>query len=136
MKRIISLIALVFVFNACSVDDGNDFLFELLPVESVDIPTEFTMGETYQIKMYYRRPTTCHSFNTIYYYKDLNVRTIAIESAVRQASYCETLTENNLVECSFNFLVTSNGSDIFKFYQGQDEQGNNIFLQYEVPVTN
>ena len=136
MKRIISLIALVFVFNACSVDDGNDFLFELLPVESVDIPTEFTMGETYQIKMYYRRPTTCHSFNTIYYDKDLNVRTIAIESAVRQASYCETLTENNLVECSFNFLVTSNGSYIFKFYQGQDEQGNNIFLQYEVPVTN
>ncbi|MDI9256157.1 hypothetical protein [Flavobacterium sedimenticola] len=136
MKRIISLIALVFVFNACSVDDGNDFLFELLPVESVDIPTEFTMGETYQIKMYYRRPTTCHSFNTIYYDKDLNVRTIAIESAVRQASYCEELTENNLVECSFNFLVTSNGSYIFKFYQGQDEQGNNIFLQYEVPVTN
>ncbi|WP_333876315.1 hypothetical protein [Flavobacterium sp.] len=136
MKRIISLIALVFVFNACSVDDGNDFLFELLPVESVDIPTEFTMGETYQIKMYYRRPTTCHSFNTIYYNKDLNVRTIAIESAVRQASYCEELTENNLVECSFNFLVTSNGSYIFKFYQGQDEQGNNIFLQYEVPVTN
>lgn len=136
MKRIISLIALVFIFNSCTVDEGNDFLFELLPVESVDIPTEFTMGQTYQIKMYYRRPTTCHSFNTIYYDKDLNVRTIAIESAVRQASNCETLTENNLTECSFNFLVTGNGSYIFKFYQGQDEQGNNIFLQYEVPVTN
>lgn len=136
MKKIISLIALVFLFNSCSPDEGTNYLFELLPVESVDIPTEFTLGETYEIKMYYRRPTTCHSFNTIYYNKDLNIRTVAIESAVRQTNDCESLTEDNLAECSFNFLVTSNGSYIFKFYQGKDEQGNNIFLQYEVPVTN
>ena len=137
MKKIISLVALVFIFNSCTPDEGNNYLFELLPVESVDIPTEFTMGQTYQIKMYYRRPTTCHTFNTIYYDKDLNTRTIAIESAVRQSSDCQPLSEEtNLTECSFNFLVTGNGSYVFKFWQGKDEQGNNIFLEYEIPVTN
>lgn len=136
MKKIVSLLALIFLLNSCVPDDRTDYLFELLPVESVEIPTEFTLGETYPIKMYYRRPTTCHTFNTIYYDKNLNIRTIAIESAVRQENDCQELTEDNLVECSFNFLVTSNGSYIFKFYQGQDAQGNNIFLEFEVPVTN
>lgn len=136
MKKIVSLIALVFLFNSCVPDDQTDYLFELLPVESVEIPTEFTMGEVYQIKMYYRRPTTCHFFNTIYYNKDLNIRTVAIESAVKQVGDCQELTEDNLVECSFNFEVTSNGSYVFKFWQGQDDQGENIFLEYEIPVVN
>ncbi|MFN3752847.1 hypothetical protein [Flavobacterium sp.] len=136
MKKIVSLIALVFLFNSCTPDNGTNYLFELLPVESVDIPTEFTMGEIYEMKMYYRRPTSCHTFNTIYYDKDLNVRTIAIESAVRQEDDCQELTEDNLVECSFNFEVTSNGSYLFKFWQGRDDQGNNIFLEYEIPVVN
>jgi hypothetical protein len=135
MKKIIPLLALFFLFNSCSTDNNPDYLFELLPVQSVDIPTEFTLGETYNIKMYYIRPTTCHSFSTLYYDKDLNTRIIAIESAVLQGSTCED-TPNDLVECSFNFYVTSNGSYIFKFYQGQDDNGENIFLEYEVPVTN
>ncbi|WP_291130288.1 hypothetical protein [Flavobacterium sp. UBA7682] len=136
MKKIVSLIALIFLFNSCVPEDQTDYLFELLPVESVEIPTEFTLGATYEIRMYYRRPTSCHTFNTIYYDKNLNVRTIAIESAVRQENDCQELTEDNLVECHFNFLVTSNGSYLFKFYQGQDDQGNNIFLEYEIPVVN
>ncbi|MGL2962700.1 hypothetical protein ACSVH2_02635 [Flavobacterium sp. RSB2_4_14] len=135
MKKLITLLSLFFLFNSCTPDNNNDYLFELLPVQSVEIPTEFTLGETYQIKMYYIRPTSCHSFSSYYYDKDLNVRTIAIESAVLQGSTCED-TPTDLVECSFNFLVTSNGSYIFKFYQGQDANGENIFLEYEVPVTN
>ena len=135
MKKIISLFVLFFLFNSCSPDSDPNYLFELLPVQSVDIPTEFTLGETYQITMHYIRPTTCHSFNTLYYDKDLNVRTIAIESAVLQGGNCEE-SPNDLVECSFNFYVTSNGSYIFKFWQGKDANGENIFLEYEVPVTN
>lgn len=136
MKRIISLLALVFLFNSCSPDSGTNYSLELLPVESVEIPTEFTLGETYQMKMFYRIPTTCHSYNSIYYHKNLNERTVAVEALVYQQNNCQELTENNLYECSFDFLVTSNGSYVFKFWQGKDEQGNDLFLEYEIPVTN
>jgi len=136
MKKIVSLIALFFIFNSC--DTGNDapnYLFEILPIESVDIPAEFTLGNTYHITMHYKLPTTCHYFNTIYYNKNLNVRTVAIESAVAQRNDCTDYTaEQGNAEASFDFLVTSNGSYIFKFYQGQDANGNDLFLQYEVPV--
>ncbi len=135
MKKIISLIALLFLFNSCSTDPGANFSFQLRPILSVDIPTEFTLGETYEITMHYNKPNTCHVFNTLYYDKDLNVRTIAIETAVANQNDCQE-TPDNISSYTFNFLVTSNGSYIFKFYQGTDEQGNNIFLEYEIPVTN
>ena len=35
---------------------------------------------------------------------------------------------------TFNFYVTSNGSYIFKFYQGEDTNGQDVFLTIEVPV--
>jgi hypothetical protein len=135
MKRIISLLALVLLFNSCELNDRPDYTLELRPVISVDIPDEFTLGETYTITMNYNKPTTCHLYNTIYYEKDLNVRTIAVETAKEERNGC-TDTPDDVSSCSFNFLVTSNGSYIFKFYQGKDDQGNSIFLEYEIPVTN
>jgi hypothetical protein len=134
MKRLIPLIALFFILNSCSTDNGPRYSLVLLPVDSVSMPTSFTLGGTYQITMHYKKPSTCHYFNTLYYDKNLNVRTIAIENAVEERSDCQTLS-NTIVDYSFNFLVTSNGgSYIFKFWQGKDANGNDIFLQYEVPV--
>lgn len=133
MKKIIALFTLFVLFNSCSPDNGTNFHFELLPVDSVEIPTEFTLGNTYQIKLHYTRPTTCHYFNNFYYDKNLNTRTVAIESIVEERNNCNELTDN-VQECSFNFLVTSNGSYVFKFWKGKDESGNNIFLEYEIPV--
>ena len=134
MKKIISLLALFFLFNSCT-PDSDTYLFELLPIQSVDIPTEFTLGQTYPITVHYNLPTSCHYFNTMYYDKNLNVRTIAIESAVAQHNNC-VATPNDASTYTFNFYVTSNGSYIFKFYQGQDANGQNIFLEYEIPVVN
>ena len=137
MKKIVSLFALLFILNSCSTNDGTNYLFELRPILSVDIPAEFTLGHTYPITVHYTKPTSCYSFSTLYYDKDLNIRTIAIENAIAQSSNCQNLSAANALSTyTFNFYVTSNGSYIFKFYQGKDDQGNNIFLQYEVPVTN
>ena len=137
MKKILSLLALFFLFNACSPGDDTHYLFKLMPIQSVDIPTEFTLGQTYPITVHYTVPTSCYYFSTLYYDKDLNIRTIAVENAIAQRSNCPDLSAaDGASTYTFNFYVTSNGSYIFKFYQGKDDQGNNIFLQYEVPVTN
>jgi hypothetical protein len=39
-------------------------------------------------------------------------------------------------EVSFNFYVTNTGSYIFKFYKGEDANGQNIFEEVEIPVIN
>ncbi len=134
MKKIASLIVLILIFNSCTPsNDGPNYLFELLKIESVEIPTEFTLGQTYPITVHYKLPTSCHFFNQIYYNRDLNIRTIAVESAVAQNDNCLD-TPEVFREYTFNFYVTNTGSYIFKFFQGKDENGNNIFLEYEVPV--
>ena len=135
MKRILALVSVLFLFNACSLndDDGIKFHYELLPIESVVIPDSFEMGETYPITIKYFRPTTCHAFDGFYYDKNLNTRTLAVRNAVVQQNNCTELS-NSLIEQTLNFYVTNNGSYIFKFWQGKNHAGEDVFLEYEIPV--
>ena len=136
MKKflIFSLVAMLFI--SCSIDDDrNNYTLEILPVESVDIPDEFVLGETYPITVHYFRPTTCHVFREFYYVKDNNIRTVAPITYVFDQNNCTDI-ENELVDTTFNFIVTGNGSYIFKFWQGEDTNGEDQYLTIEVPVTN
>jgi hypothetical protein len=137
MKKLLALSLALILCASCSLDNGNDtnYSFDILPVESVDIPSEFTLGETYPITVTYLRPTTCHYFREFYYAKNLNERTVAPITIVYENDNCETL-DNVLEEATFNFIVTSNGSYIFKFWQGEDANGDDQYLTIEVPVTN
>lgn len=132
MKKIISLLAIL-LFTSCSLDDTVEFRTETLPIVDVDIPQEFVLGQTYTIKVWYERPSTCHGFDGFYYDSYLNERTIAVKNVVVKRNDCQELT-NQIVEASFDFYVTSNGSYIFKFWQGVDDNGDYIFYEVEVPV--
>ena len=136
MKKLLALSLALILCISCSLDDDNytNYSFEILPVESVDIPSEFTLGETYPITVTYSRPTSCHYFREFYYAKNLNERTVAPINIVYENDNCETL-ENVLEEATFNFIVTGNGSYIFKFWQGEDANGDDQYLIIEVPVT-
>lgn len=134
MKKFFVLCLITLLFASCSIDDdGTNFSFEILPVESVEIPDEFTLGKTYPITVSYLRPSTCHTYKEFYYLKENNERTVAPINYVFERTNCETL-EDELVEATFNFIVTSNGSYIFKFWQGKDSEGESQYLTIEVPV--
>lgn len=132
MKKLIALCLTLVLFASCSTDDLN-FGFEILPVESVDIPNEFELGETYPITVSYLRPSTCHTFREFYYLKENNERTVAPINYVFENNDCDDL-EDVLIEETFDFIVTSNGSYIFKFWQGEDTNGEDQYLTIEVPV--
>jgi len=136
MKKLLVLCLTLILFASCSVeDDSTNYSFEVLPVESVEIPDEFTLGEVYPITVSYFRPSTCHLFREFYYLKENNERTVAPIDYVFEETNCEDLNDE-LVEQTFNFIVTSNGSYIFKFWQGEDANGEDQYLIIEVPVTN
>lgn len=134
MKKIIIVLALVLGLSSCSLDDDTpNFHSVVLPVEEALLPQEFALGETYEIKMWYKRPSTCHTFSRVYYEKELNTRIVAIENIVTENNNCLELTDE-MIEVSFDFYVTSNGSYIFKFWKGKDDYGVDIFDEVEVPV--
>ena len=133
MKRLIIITLSLILFASCSSDDNLEYSLEILPVESVNIPESFTLGEIYPITVSYLRRTTCHSFKEFYYRKNLNERTVAVINYNVQNNNCNDLSDE-LVEATFNFIVTSNGSYIFKFWQGVDENDEDQYLIIEVPV--
>ena len=139
MKKLVTILILTvfaaFTFNSCEINDDNspNYNFEFTAIDSVDLPEAFVLGETKEIKVYYKRPSTCHFENGFYYEKDLNTRTIALQMAVLANSTCQPI-EEEVAEASFNFFVSNNGSYIFKFYNGEDAEGQNTFLEYEIPV--
>jgi hypothetical protein len=135
MKKLVIISLALLFFASCSIDnDGENFNFDVLPIESVEIPDEFALGETYPIKVNYFRPSTCHFFKDFYYFKENNERTVAIINTDFDRSDCADFTDE-LVDATFNFKVTGNGSYIFKFWQGEDENGEDQYLIIEVPVT-
>lgn len=135
MKQLFLLFFLALSLSSCSLGDENaaEFYTEILPIESVDMPVEFILGETYEITVAYFWPSGCHVFYDFYYASELNQRTVAVINAVYPNQACETY-ENELVEVSFNFKVTSNGTYIFRFWQGEDANGNDLYYIVEVPV--
>ncbi|MCU0349249.1 MAG: hypothetical protein MUF43_00240 [Flavobacterium sp.] len=134
MKKIFYLLACIMLFSSCfPTDDEPRFNLELLPIQSVEVPESFVLGQTYTITVRYFRPTSCHFYDGIHYQRDLNIRVFAIRSAVQQIDTCANL-DQVLVEETFEFYVTSNGSYIFKFWQGVNDAGENVFLEYEIPV--
>jgi len=139
MKKLVTVLMLAvvaaFTFSSCSLeDDSPNYHFEFMPVDSVAVPESFVMGQTYVIKAYYKRPTTCHFEEGFYYERDLNTRTFALQSRVLNQGDCMPIVDEPLLEAKFNFFVNSNGSYHFKFYTGENEAGENTFLEYDIPV--
>ncbi|WP_396185061.1 hypothetical protein [Flavobacterium sp.] len=134
MKKIVLFLVVITSLLSCSLnDDSPTYTYEVLPIDSYVVPASFTLGQTYEIKLKYQKPTVCHIYQGIYYEKNLNTRTIAIQTAVEKNQVC-TMQLPPLSEVSFNFIVSNTGSYIFKFYKGEDATGKEIFEDVEVPV--
>ena len=134
MKKVLLLLLTVLALVSCSLDnDLPDYHYEVLAVESFTVPQSFTTGNSYEIKVKYKRPTDCHYMDGIYYDKEGNTRIIAVQSKVIEKSDCAPLTDQ-IYEVSFDFICSGGTSYIFKFYKGEDEDGNNIFEEVEIPV--
>lgn len=140
MKQSLTFCLLSILILSCSVDDKvNDFYLVTLPVEAVTMPEAFVTGETYQVGYRYKRLTTCHIFNNLYYKTDGNQRTVAVINSVYEktgsGNPCENL-EEEIINRTFEFKALNQVGDNynFRFWQGKDETGNDIYLEMTVPV--
>ncbi|WP_055436290.1 hypothetical protein [Lacinutrix algicola] len=133
MKKILILL-IGFATFSCSVSDDSLVTYQdPMPIETAVLPDAFVLDEIYEINLTYLRPTTCHAFNDIIYKKHNNERTVVIIGTVFQSNgNCTDLGTE--LEASFNFKATEEGSYIFKFWQGKDDNEEDIYLTIEVPV--
>lgn len=136
MKKLLFICIAILTFWSCSVDDDRsdyNYYFEFLPIEEVVIPEAFELDSTYQIEVSYYRPSNCHTFHDFYYVAEENERTVAVINIADDYSDCEEL-EDELIDVSFNFIAVYDQTYVFKFWQGENEAGEDIYLTYEIPI--
>lgn len=135
MKKLFLIFTFIaFALSSCSTDDGQeDTVYELLPIQEVILPSTFKINQDNVIQVKFSRPTTCHAFNDFYYEKQGMTRIVAVESIVFMNNGCEPLIEN-VSKQNLKFRPEQVGEYTFKFWQGKDEQGTDIFLTYQIVV--
>lgn len=140
MKKIVLLLLAAITLSSCSPeDDEPNFYYEVLPIESFEVPQSVGLGQSYEVKMTYKRPTECHFYEGCYYKTELNSTIVGIQTFVLDMDDCKTLENDAPIETSFTFTVSSNQNltqpYIFKFYKGKDTNGNDVFEEVSIPVT-
>ncbi|MBT8393239.1 MAG: hypothetical protein HKO81_04345 [Flavobacteriaceae bacterium] len=137
MKKLFFFVFILYSFWSCSLgDDTDSFNYEFVPIENVTIADTLVLDAVHTVVYSYYRPTSCHGFHDLYYSAEDNERTVAVINAVYDNSDCEPLEENsdNLIERTFNFKPLNTGTYVFKFWQGLDENDEDQYLVFEIPV--
>ncbi len=138
MKRMFYAVVLVLgslTFNSCDLDeDSPNFDFVALQIVSADLPVSFNLNETYEIKVTYLIPNGCTQYEGFDITKpELTTRNVVTIGAQRtdQVACTEMILEQ---DTSFSFEVLYDETYIFRFWQGEDENGEQQYLEVEVPV--
>ncbi|MCG2460919.1 hypothetical protein K8352_09170 [Flavobacteriaceae bacterium F89] len=138
MKRKL-LLTLLFVaglgISSCDLgDDGESYAYLPLKVVSADLPESFELNKTYRIKVTYRRPDDCTYFEWFEITKpELTTRNVVpVGAELTDNTGCKET--NDEVDAYFNFVVIYTDTYHFRFYTGEDENGDAQYLEMDVPV--
>ena len=127
---------LLLVFGGCSLeDDEPNFHFTALRITSVDLPESFTFNQTYRIDVTFELPNGCTAYEGFdVTQEDTTVRNVVVIGTVRTDEDIACTQEIVEREAFFNFSVIYNEPYTFKFFQGEDSNGEPQFLEFIVPV--
>ncbi|MFX0555978.1 hypothetical protein ACOCEA_04230 [Maribacter sp. CXY002] len=137
MKRgiLVVMVAFSLLFSSCSIeDDAPNFHFTALSITNAEVPESFVLNQTYKINVTYLLPNGCTSYEGFdVSNEDITTRNVVVVGAVHTdaVSCTEQVIEQ---EASFNFVVIYNEPYTFKFYQGDNSDGEPEFLEIVVPV--
>lgn len=134
-KLILLLFCTGVLLGGCSLDDdGQNFHFATLRINSVTLPESFELNETYEVLVDYTLPNNCSFFDGFEVtQEDTTVRNVVAVGSVRtdQVGCTEEIVE---AKTSFNFTVIHDQPYTFRFYQGENSEGEHLFLEVDVPV--
>ena len=131
---LVMLVAMAVTLSSCSDDDDyHEYHLEYIGAKSADVPDEFIFGRTYRIDITIDLPNSCYYFYNQYdYFYEGTSRLIYPIAHVDDGVPCTP----NIRETTFSIPVQALQTEpyIFKFYQGEDENGQDVCLTIEVPV--
>jgi hypothetical protein len=123
------------LLGGCSMDDdGPNFHFATLRINAANLPQSFELNETYEVSIDYTLPNNCSLFDGFEVtQEDTTIRNVVAIGSVRtdQVGCTEETIE---AQASFNFTVIYDEPYTFRFYQGENSEGEPEYLEVIVPV--
>ncbi|WP_405411429.1 hypothetical protein [Maribacter sp. Asnod1-A12] len=137
IKLMLLTLVLAFICNGCSIDDDDaNFHFTALEIVDAELPESFDLNEVYTISVNYLRPDSCTYYEGFDVVKDsLTVRSVVAIGAVR-TDFEDCMEELIEETASFNFQVIYTEPYTFKFYKGDNSDGEAEYMEIVVPVNN
>ncbi|MDT8415224.1 MAG: hypothetical protein RQ735_07580 [Flavobacteriaceae bacterium] len=128
------LLSVFVLLMGCSGDSDNFIEFEELgAITAVEIPAEVVVGQTTTFVVSFRVPSTCHSFQRLDFSATPQERIVAVVFAVTDNS-CTPLS-NFTEQVTFEITPDTPGTIVFKFFAGNNAQGEPTFIERVVDVT-
>lgn len=139
MYSILCGLTIAAVFVSCSIDDDQtNFRYTTLETVNANVPDTFELGRVYNIDVNLLRPDECtftETFDVRRSFTDsTNVRTVSAIGIVIEEENGECAEVNEEIQDTFRFEVLYTKPYVFRFYTGDDENGEPEFLEIEVPV--
>ncbi|MEW5676598.1 hypothetical protein ABGT15_09820 [Flavobacterium enshiense] len=136
MKNLL-LFLLFTLLLSCQPEETETVTYELLPVTEVTMPASFKVNRTANIQVKFTRPTGCHAFNKFYSEKEATSNKVAVESVIFEnaGKECPAINGNATVTNNYKFTPDAIGPYTLQFWNGKDANGEDVFLTYEIDVT-
>jgi len=136
-KALLTVLCIVTLpLASCNLENDN-VIFHFVPLQivSAELPESFTLNQAYQIRVTYIKPNNCTFFDGFEISEpDTTVRNVvAIGSEFEQQQCAEVIEE---VETTFSFTVLYSEDYLFRFWTGENADGEQQYLEIEVPVVN
>lgn len=139
MKKVLMPFLLIVAcswFISCEVDDDSpNFYFTSLTTVEAQMPESFEFGKTYDIEVTYLRPNGCTFFEGFNVSQTAETgRDVVVVGSVLtdEDTVCTQAVEEVVATLKFNVIYTKDY--VFRFYAGDDEDGNPTFLEYTIPI--
>ncbi|WP_036381084.1 hypothetical protein [Muricauda sp. MAR_2010_75] len=135
LMPLIFLVAALWL-SSCELDDDTpNFYFTSLDVVDVDMPESFELNEIYDIDVTYRRMDGCTYFEGFDVVKtgETDREVVVVGSRLTDEDLaCTQAVEEVVATMQFHVIFT--GEYHFRFYAGENENDEPIYLEYDVPV--
>ena len=134
MKYFLALFLVL--ITSCSSDNGApEYHSEIMPIDTIYLPTSFNLNQTYTIDFTFIKPTSCYVYNNLFINSgNQENRTLAVNTVVYEHSDCIPLSTNNIETQSFDFKVIYDQVYTFHIWKGKDGQGNDLYEDIDIPV--
>ncbi len=134
--RLFLLLLLGITLISCEMDlDDENISFEKVAAFDITVPSNLTVNFEYDVSFNYALVDGCSNFYNIEFESLANdVREITAFIEVDDNQSCSSVYSEHIH--TFKFKPITTGTYIFKFWNGVDAGGVDLFETHEITVTN